>query len=107
MATWMNEAEIDDALGIYNERAAALYPYARFLSEWRHTINANSDGWPYWRAGSRCAAKLSDAIQAGLAAMREGRAMPAESLYRAGLAPIRSCATKHKLPAPELWSVPK
>ena len=100
---WMNEYEIDDALGVYNERAPTLYPYVRFLSEWRHTVNANSDGWPYWRAGAKCADKLSDAIVAGLSAMREGRDMPPESLFRAGLAPIRSMATKRKLPAPELW----
>lgn len=101
---WMNEHEIDNALGVFNERQPKLYPYARFLSDWRHTVNANSDGWPYWRAGTKCADKLSDAILAAMQAMREGKPMPAESMFRAALTPIRSCATKHKLEAPKLWS---
>jgi hypothetical protein len=49
---WMNEYEIDRAVAQMEEHAPELAPYAKFLSDWKDTVNNNSDGWAYWQGGS-------------------------------------------------------
>jgi len=102
MAMWMNEYEIDEAARIIEHHAPELYPYAKYLSDWRDTVNGNSDGWPYWKAGSSCAAKLMELVTQATNSIRGRGEMPSESLFKKALTPIKSAATKFKLSAPEL-----
>ena len=59
---WMNEHEIDEALKWFRRNSIAAKA-ARLLSDYRHIVNENSDGWPYWVAGTKPAEKLQRLIQ--------------------------------------------
>ena len=101
---WMNNDEIDQTIRILDARSPEVAPYAKFLGAWRDIVNANSDGWAYWRAGSRCADRLSDLLQQAVNNVRGiGRVeMPLKFDIEKSLIPIRTAATKHKLPKPVL-----
>lgn len=103
---WMNEGEIDEAVQIVGERAQEYFPYVQYLSDWRDIVNRNSDGWPYWKAGAACASKLMDLTADLMNFIRfdygSTRKAPGLKAFQAALTPIKSCATRHKLPAPVL-----
>jgi hypothetical protein len=104
---WMNEAEIDNALEIIEAHAPQFYKYAKFLSDWRDVVNANSDGWAYWRAGTSCADALSAHVSAVVTKLRgHSQAFPTEAEFKTSLRPIRATATKRELKAPELVDGP-
>lgn len=54
---FMNEYEIDEAVRRYAPDTTQGRG-ARFLAAYRDEVNAHSDGWPYWSAPVRAAAKL-------------------------------------------------
>jgi len=100
---WMNEHDIDEALIIVGRNAPEFLPYVKFLSDWRDIINQNSDGWAYWKAGTRPASNLEDGIQKLMQSIRGHRVSPPSARdFDRALTPIRSFATRHKLPAPLL-----
>jgi hypothetical protein len=103
---WMNEGEIDDALNVVQHHAPEYLPYIKYLSDWRDTINSNSDGWPYWTAGTRCASKLMELTSTLMSSIRGygGREVPRPPIqeFSKTLTPIKTCATRHKLPVPVL-----
>jgi len=112
----MNEGDIDQALELVN--AAPEYRrYVEYLSDWRYVLNANSDGWCYWRIGSRCSEKLQKLTEELIEWIRTGGdhphrlpqpAKPNHKAFLASLTPIKSFATRHKLTAPTLKEeVPK
>lgn len=99
----MNEFEIDEALNIIGQHAPEFLPYAKFLSDWRDIINQNSDGWAYWKAGTRPARNLEDGIQRIVDSVRgRGTSVPSTRDLDRALTPIKSFATRHKLPVPTL-----
>lgn len=63
--TWMNEMEIDEAVRVFAQDPV-LGPASRYLSDYRHLINRNSDGWPYWSAGTRPAGTLCEILSAAM-----------------------------------------
>jgi len=100
---WMNEGEVDEALAVVERRAPEYFPYVKYLSDWRDTINRNSDGWPYWTAGTRCASNLMVLVAKLMDSIRGGRGeRPTKKEFDRTLTPIKSCATRHKLPVPTL-----
>ncbi len=100
---WMNEGEIDEALDLVGHHLPEYLPYVRFLSDWRNTVNANSDGWAYWKVGARCASTLMTLVTRVTSSIRgRGDSLPSKKEFDRALTPIRSCATRHKLPAPAL-----
>src|SRR5579875_2136404 len=58
----MNEAEIDEAASRYQAHPL-LGPATRTLVAVRNAADANSDGWAYWPAPARAAAKLMQLIE--------------------------------------------
>jgi hypothetical protein len=102
----MNEDEIERALDIINQRAPAIAPYAKFLADWRDTVNANSDGWSSWHAGRRAADRLSALVTQTLNWLRGQGEAPTPSELKSALEPIRATATRHKLSAPSLFPSP-
>jgi hypothetical protein len=100
---WMNESEIDEALVLVGKYAPRFLPYAKYLSDWRDIINQNSDGWAYWSAGTRPAGKLQELLSAIISNIR-GRNVPEPSVKELdrALVPIKSIATRKKLPVPVL-----
>lgn len=114
---WRNEWEISEICeDILRNGDKRLSAYALILAGWVNAVNSNSDGWPYWKASSRAADKLSD-----LLARVTGRSygtetvngrpeyvysrpafsyVPTDAELRATLTPMKRCATKHNLPSP-------
>lgn len=103
---WMNESEIDHALEIARAETPHLAPYVQYLSDWRDTVNQNSDGWAYWKAGAKCADKLSDLANGIRMSLMHRGNMPTEAEFRKALTPIKATATRHGLPAPTLQEAP-
>lgn len=101
---WMNEHEIDEAVLIVKEYAPEFLPYAKFLSDWRDIINQNSDGWPYWSAGTRPSGALQELVAKLVDSIRgaRGTVAPSAREFVKALTPIKSFATRKNLPVPVL-----
>ena len=98
----MNGYEIDEAVERLQHAAPGAWPYAQYLSDWRDTVNDNSDGWSYWRAGSKCAEKLQQAVSRAVDSLRGAGEMPTRAEFDRALTPIKSFATRRNLPQPNL-----
>jgi hypothetical protein len=99
--TWMNEAEIDHAVERY-QRHPVLGPATRILSEYRHIVNANSDGWPYWAPAGRAASKLMALIESARGDFGRQAETVTEAQLKKALVPLKAFCTKRKLPFPQL-----
>lgn len=64
---FMNEGDIEFSVERHRNHPA-LGPATRFLLAYMHEVNAHSDGWPYWSAPVKAAAKLMTVIKTGDAA---------------------------------------
>lgn len=95
---FMNEHEIDYALERFAEHPV-LGPATQTLSNLRHAVNANSDGWPYWNSPARAAGKLMELIQGdGTTRYQVGpREDATAERLRVALRPIKAFRTKHKI----------
>lgn len=93
---WLNEHDIEHALEVLPRYAPEVVPYARYLNDFKDAINACSDGWAYWRAGTRCADKLGDLVQKSMDAARERRPMPSKAEFDKALTPIKAACSRHK-----------
>lgn len=100
----MNEHDIDRALFVVGQYAPEFLPYVRYLSDWRDIVNQNSDGWAYWHAGTRPAGTLEDLIDRLMSSIvgAHGAVAPSAREFDKALTPIKSFATRKKLPAPVL-----
>jgi hypothetical protein len=100
---WMNEPEIDDAMDVIAYHEPELARFAKYLGDWREVVNSNSDGWHSWKAGPAAAGKLQDLVKRTTDVIRgRGGDLPTEKEFMKTLSPIKACATKFKLTAPEL-----
>lgn len=106
---WMNEPEIDETVEMTAQAAPQFSKYAKYLSDWRDVVNANSDGWAHWKGGTRPAETLMALLQSvkdkirGRGNFRTDEApMPTDAQFKKALSAIRAAATKHKLTAPTL-----
>lgn len=99
---FLNEYDIDEVLDITRQRFPEFEKYAQFLYDWKETINNNSDGWAYWKAGRGAADKLAGHLSSLKMSLFGRGEIPTDEQFRKSLAPIRAAATKHGLPAPEL-----
>jgi hypothetical protein len=59
---WMNSYEVDEAAARFAEHRI-LGPATRTLADLRDVVDANSDGWPYWRKPANAAARLMALIE--------------------------------------------
>lgn len=101
------EYEIDRAHEIIVDNLPEFAPYSKYLSDWRDTVNANSDGWPYWHAGSKAADKLGNLVkQAAESVYRSEVSAPDTDELKKAMRSIKSAATRHNLTAPEFDDVP-
>ncbi len=67
---FMNEYDIEDSVARYRNHAV-LGPATRFLNAYKDEVNAHSDGWPYWSAPVKAAAKLIELTEKGAATEQE------------------------------------
>lgn len=72
---WINEYEIDDAAGLLRNEPVTG-PAAKFLYDYKEAINESSDGWPYWRYGTKCADDLSAIVYDALMKAQYGVQKP-------------------------------
>lgn len=110
--TYFNEGEIDQLQETLQHYPYQEYlPYIQYLDEWRRTVNANSDGWAYWKIAAKAAEKLMTALHDLDCWIRYGGdsphrlpqlPKPTHERFLKTLTPIKSFATRHKLPAPTL-----
>lgn len=100
----MNEYDIDRALDVVRQYAPEFFPYVKYLSDWRDVINQNSDGWAYWAAGTRPASNLEELVTRLMSSIvgAHGAVAPSVREFDKALTPIKSFATRRKLPAPVL-----
>ena len=100
---FMNEFEIDQAATVLSSDPF-FGKAARFLSEFRHEVNAHSDGWAYWGAPVKAAKQLMTLVESGVAAKRGyfGSTPVVEINDKAiakALAPIKSFMTRRGIAA--------
>lgn len=98
---WMNEHEIDEAVAMHRGNTVVAKA-ARLLSEYRHIVNENSDGWSYWVAGTKPAEKLQQLIKSQDPRGRSTR--PPEIVMddlREAMKPIYAFCKNRNLPRPE------
>lgn len=99
---WMNRDDIERMVLVGETDLPEILPFARFLDDWKETVDQNSDGWSSWRAGSKCADRLMDLLQEADRSRRGQGHVPPRELFLKALMPIRSFASKKKFPKPEL-----
>lgn len=93
---FMNESEIEDEAA---RRAghAVLGPATQTLRNLMEWANSNSDGWPYWAAPGRAAAKLMELITRDGTAkyiFDDERPDATQAAYRAALTPLKTFRTR-------------
>jgi len=103
---WMNEAEIADAVDLFDpEVTPNRYRAAANLCRLMRWTNENSDGWPYWRKPIRAAAKVCDLLQ-GDGTWADKQRLQTEDCTTAeltkALAPIKAMLTREGAEHPEL-----
>jgi hypothetical protein len=98
MGLFFNEYEVERMA----ERAALkpeLAPYGRIAVTFVKTINSNSDGWPYWSAGSNAASKFLEKLDRLTNPFdRSTEPKPTIAELRRAMAPMKALCTRHKLP---------
>lgn len=89
---WMNQAEIENAYERRHE-CPNVRKGIKLLYRLMTAINEQSDGWAYWRAGSKSADKLSDLLKTAgnLSYGTSGTITPAA--LKAAITPIRRMVT--------------
>lgn len=87
---FMNEYEIDYAAHRFADDPI-LGPATSTLVNLKDAVNANSDGWPYWRSPLRAAKRLQELIQDG---MRPVPTQVTPEAYKAAQTPLKSFRTR-------------
>ncbi|MCS4088879.1 hypothetical protein FHT76_000468 [Rhizobium sp. BK176] len=99
---WMNRDDIDRMVETAENYLPEVLPFAKYLADWRDVVDDNSDGWPHWTAGSKCAEKLMKLLREADDSRRGRGSVPPRELFLKALTPIKSFATQRGLPKPEL-----
>lgn len=89
---FMNTWDIDEAADRYKKQPV-LDRATRLLVAFRDLIDANSDGWAYWRLAPKAAEKLMTLIKEPETA--------SEAKLKAAITPLKAFCTRHKLRFPE------
>lgn len=95
---WMNEYNIDDAARrvAHDDEHPNLRTAVGVLDRLVQWTNANSDGWPYWKAPSKAAAKLMDLISIRTFGPYPSSGDIPDDRLKAALTPIKSFLTKQQ-----------
>jgi hypothetical protein len=93
---FMNTWEIDAALERYGEHST-LGPATRTLASLRDAADAHSDGWCYWPAPCRAAAKLIELIERADSRRLDGGHEPTSAELSAAYRPLKSFRTRSGL----------
>lgn len=88
---FMNTWEVSEAADRHKSHPV-LGRATRLLSEFQDLVDANSDGWAYWKAPQKAVQKLVALIQEPTTAT--------EAKLKAAITPIKALCTRHKLKFP-------
>ncbi len=88
---FMNEWEIDQSV-VRHAKHPVLSKATKLLYDLKNLVNQHSDGWAYWRAPVKAAAKLM--------ALIETPELATEADLKRAMTPIKSFCTRHKLTFP-------
>lgn len=95
---WMNEYDIDDA--VRRTSADTERPNLRtavgILDRLKDWTNSHSDGWPYWRAPAKAAAKLMALTHYRAAGYGRQTDDISDAELKAAITPIKSFLTKQQ-----------
>ena len=91
----LNNGQIDMYVSKYEVVDASLYRAARFLRAYVDMIDANSDGWAYW--------KLSHGPVATLQEMLVSPESFTEKRFKQVITGVKRFCTRKKLPFPVGW----
>ena len=92
--TFLNEYEIEDAVArLERTDALNLLAAARTLQALVEWVNSHSDGWPYWQAPRKAAARLVALV--GSQPHRWNPEDVSDADLRRALTPLKSFLTKH------------
>jgi hypothetical protein len=86
---FMNEYDITRAIA--ERRTGIAGKAANYLNNYLRIVNSNSDGWGYWRAGTRAATSLCSFVESK---------SDDEAAYSKAIRPIKSLCTRRNLPHP-------
>jgi hypothetical protein len=99
---WMNRDDIDRMVETAENYLPEVLPFAKYLADWRDIVDDNSDGWPHWSPGSKCAEKLMTLLKEADDSRRGRGQVPPRELFLKALSPIKTLATKRGWGKPEL-----
>lgn len=90
----MNRSDIEEAVMI-RSKYPLLHQAARFLHAFMQEVDQHSDGWPYWSAPSKAAAKLMELVERKPEEYRTPRTHDiSRDEYKKALTPIKSFYTR-------------
>ena len=95
--TFMNEYDIDDALGYFRDDPI-VGPAVVTLDNLRRCVDRNSDGWAYWPKPTRAAAQLMELIGEAQREYRySGETTVTAAQVRKAYGPIKAFLTRSGL----------
>jgi hypothetical protein len=100
MGLFFNEHEVEQ-MADRASRNPELAPFGRIAVKYVEIINSNSDGWPYWAAGSNAASKFLEKLDKLTNPYRRDGNEPKPTIadLKKAMAPMKALLTKRKLPA--------
>ena len=107
---FMNEYELDECLELFRREGSFASDYAQALSDWRDTVNENSDGWAYWTPAIVAAEDLITILEQertrllfqGLAGVSENHKISEPKKLDSALKKIQDFAAEKSLPIPTI-----
>jgi hypothetical protein len=99
MTQFFNESEIRQIAFRANFNRD-LAPFALVAVQFVETINDNSDGWPYWKAGYRAAGRFLEILNTLSMPSRVYDPTTSDiAQLKKAMVPMKSLLTKHNLPS--------
>lgn len=94
---WMNEYDVRDEADFWFGHPV-MGPATETLANLVEVVNGNSDGWPYWKAPAKAAAKLMALIEQADSRTGAGwEGVPTAAEIRKAYTPIKAFLTRKGL----------
>ena len=100
MTLFFNESQIQE-MAHRAQSNPELAPFGKIALRYVEIVNSNSDGWPYWKAASKSAARFLQSLHKLTMPhyYRYNEPMPSIAELRKSLAPMKALLTKRGLPS--------
>lgn len=100
MTLFFNEYEIQE-MAHRAQTNPELAPFGKIALRYVEIVNSNSDGWAYWKAASKSAARFLQSLHKLTMPhhYRYNESMPTTADLRKALSPMKALLTKRGLPS--------